>query len=211
MRTEDLIRAMSADTTARRPVETVLPGVVLLIAALAGFAFLGVMGVRADLGRALGDPLVIVKQLFPVLLAFGAFWASVRMARPETGPGPALAVLAAVPAMLGLAAIREALILPTEAWGMAFVGKSRVECLTFVIALSLPILAGSLWALRRGASVHPAASGALAGLLSGGTAASVYALYCTEDSPFFYGVWYALGILAVSALGALIGSRLLRW
>jgi hypothetical protein len=212
MKTDDLIRAMSADTTARQPVEAALPGAVLLIAALAGFVFLGEMGVRADLASALGDPLVIVKQLFPVVLALGAFWAVVRMSRPGSPvPAAALLVMATVPVALGFAAIYEAMILPQEAWGMAFVGKSRVECLTYVVTMSLPILAGSLWALRRGASLHPALSGALAGLLSGGTAASVYALYCTEDSPFFYAVWYMAGILAVTALGALLGSRLLRW
>jgi len=212
MKTDDLIRAMSADTTARKPVEEVLPGAVLLLAAMAGFVFLGEMGVRADLARALGNPDVIVKHLFPVVVALGAFWAAVRMARPgSAGPGAALLVLATVPVTLGFTAIHEALTLPQDAWGMAFVGKSRSQCLTYVVLMSLPILAGSLWALRRGASAHPALSGALAGLLSGGTAASVYALYCTEDSPFFFAVWYVIGILAVTALGAIIGSRLLRW
>jgi hypothetical protein len=212
MRTDDLIRAMSADTTARKPVEAVLSGAVLLIAALAGFVFLGEMGVRSDLARAITHPQVIVKHLFPVILALGAFWAAVRMARPGSeGPAAALLVLATVPVALGFTAIFEALTLPRDAWSMALVGKSRAQCLTYVVLMSLPILAGSLWALRRGASPHPTLSGALAGLLSGGTAASVYALYCTEDSPFFYAVWYMTGILAVTALGALLGSRLLRW
>lgn len=211
MRTDDLIRAMSADTTTRRPVEAVLPGAVLLIAALAGFLFLGGMGVRQDLARALGDPMVIVKHVFPVVLALGAFQAAVRMARPGSAPGPALALLAAVPAILGLAVIGEALSLPREIWTAAFVGHSRAVCLTFVTLMSLPILAGSLWALRRGASPHPTLSGALAGLLSGGVATTIYAFYCTEDSPFFYAVWYVTAILAVTALGALLGSRLLRW
>ncbi len=211
MRTDELIRAMSADTTRRAPVEAALSGAVLLIAALTGFVFLGEMGVRSDLARALGDPQLIVKHAFPVVLAFGAYLAAVRMARPGSGPGAALLVLASVPVVLGLAAIHEAMTLPRDAWGMALVGKSRVECLTYLVGLSLPILFGSLWALRRGASVRPALSGALAGLLSGGTAAAVYALHCTENSPFFYGVWYMAGILAVTALGALLGSRLLRW
>lgn len=212
MRTDDLIRAMSADTTARKPVEAVLPGAVLLLAALAGFVLLGEIGVRADLARALGDPLVILKHVFPVVLALAAFQAAVRMARPgSAAPRAALMVLATVPVALGFAAIHEALTLPREAWGMAFVGKSRVECLASVVTMSFPILVGSLWALRRGASLHPALSGALAGLLSGGTAAAVYALHCNEDSPLFYAVWYMAGILAVTALGALAGSRLLRW
>ncbi len=39
----------------------------------------------------------------------------------------------------------------------------------------------------------------------------VYSIHCTEDSPLFYAVWYMLAILGASALGALLGSRLLRW
>jgi hypothetical protein len=77
--------------------------------------------------------------------------------------------------------------------------------------MSLPLLAATLWALRRGASTRPALSGALAGLLSGGAAATVYAVHCPEDSPLFYASWYVLAILGATALGALLGARLLRW
>ena len=65
-------------------------------------------------------------------------------------------------------------------------GQSNGQCLVFISLMSLPLLAGTLWALRRGASTRPALSGALAGLLSGGAAAVVYSLHCTEDSPLFY-------------------------
>ena len=75
----------------------------------------------------------------------------------------------------------------------------------------MPLLAGTLWALRRGASTRPALAGAVAGLLSGGAAAAIYAVHCTEDSPLFYAVWYSLAILAVTGLGAALGSRVLRW
>ena len=45
----------------------------------------------------------------------------------------------------------------------------------------------------------------------GGLATAVYAFHCTEDSPLFYAVWYVLAILAVTAVGALVGARALRW
>ena len=77
--------------------------------------------------------------------------------------------------------------------------------------MALPLLAGTLWALRGGASTRPALTGAVAGLLSGGAAAVVYSMHCTEDSPLFYAVWYVLAILAVTVAGALLGSRVLRW
>ena len=77
--------------------------------------------------------------------------------------------------------------------------------------MSLPFLAATLWALRRGASTRPGLSGALAGLLSGAAAATVYAVHCTEDSPLFWSFWYVLAILFATALGALLGARVLRW
>ena len=82
-------------------------------------------------------------------------------------------------------------------------GQSNGQCVAFISLMSLPLLAASLWALRRGASTRPALSGALAGLLSGGAAAAVYAVHCTEDSPLFYAFWYVLAILGATALGAL--------
>ena len=76
-------------------------------------------------------------------------------------------------------------------------GSSNGQCLFFIGVMALPLLAGTLWALRRGASTRPGLSGALAGLLSGGAAAVVYSMHCTEDSPLFYAVWYVLAILGV--------------
>ena len=38
-----------------------------------------------------------------------------------------------------------------------------------------------------------------------------YAMYCPTDSVAFVTTWYALAIAVCAALGALLGSRLLRW
>jgi hypothetical protein len=54
-------------------------------------------------------------------------------------------------------------------------------------------------------------AGAAAGLASGATAAMVYCLHCPEMSPAFVGVWYVLGIAAMTLVGALIGPKVLSW
>jgi hypothetical protein len=36
-------------------------------------------------------------------------------------------------------------------------------------------------------------------------------VHCTEDSPLFWSFWYVLAILFATALGALLGARVLRW
>jgi hypothetical protein len=65
--------------------------------------------------------------------------------------------------------------------------------------------------LRHGAPARPALAGALAGLISAGFAATLYASNCTDDSPLFVATWYPIAIAMVSAAGALIGSRMLKF
>ena len=54
-------------------------------------------------------------------------------------------------------------------------------------------------------------TGAIAGLLSAGLAATLYASHCTDDSPLFVATWYTIAALVVAGLGAGIGARVLRY
>ncbi len=77
--------------------------------------------------------------------------------------------------------------------------------------LSLPVFAGTLWAMRGLAPVQPVRAGAAAGLLAGAVGALIYALHCPEMEAPFLGSWYLLGMLIPGAAGAALGPRLLRW
>jgi hypothetical protein len=77
--------------------------------------------------------------------------------------------------------------------------------------LALPLLAAALIGLRHGAPARPAVAGAVAGLLSAGLAATLYASHCTDDSPLFVVTWYSIATALVAAVGALAGSRVLRF
>jgi hypothetical protein len=77
--------------------------------------------------------------------------------------------------------------------------------------MSLPLLAAALVGLRHGAPTRPAIAGAIAGLLSAGLAAILYASHCTDDSPLFVATWYTIAAALVTAVGALAGSRVLRF
>jgi hypothetical protein len=91
------------------------------------------------------------------------------------------------------------------------VGSNSKVCMTAVPLMSLPLLAASLLGLRHGAPTRPAVAGAMAGLLSAGLAATLYASHCTDDSPLFVATWYSVGTALMAALGALIGSRVLKY
>jgi hypothetical protein len=91
------------------------------------------------------------------------------------------------------------------------VGHNSMLCMSAIPVLSLPILGAAMVGLRHGAPARPAAAGAIAGLLSAGAAATLYASHCTDDSPLFVATWYTLAAGIVAGLGALIGRRVLRY
>lgn len=211
MRTEQLITVMAADERRDRPVPVALPLALAAAATAAAALFYGTMGIRPDLSEALAQVRVLAKQGFPIVLAVASFGAVLRLARPgEVLGGWSLALLVA-PVIVLVAFVITAASLPMSAWPAEIIGHSIAVCLTCIPLIGAPILAASLWALRRGASTRPVLSGAMAGLMSGAVSASVYAFYCTDDSPMFWGLWYLMGIGILTALGAWFGRRWLIW
>jgi hypothetical protein len=91
------------------------------------------------------------------------------------------------------------------------IGSNSRICMTVIPLLAVPVLVASLIGLRHGAPARPAVAGAIAGLLSAGVAATLYASHCTDDSPLFVATWYPIAIALVTAVGALAGSRVLRF
>jgi hypothetical protein len=90
-------------------------------------------------------------------------------------------------------------------------GHSAMLCPWRILVIGLPILAGAVWAVRGLAPTRLGLAGLAAGVAAGGLGAAIYALACNETSAPFLAVWYTLGIAALTGLGALFGSRLLRW
>uniref|UniRef100_UPI0018EBC830 NrsF family protein n=1 Tax=Bosea sp. ASV33 TaxID=2795106 RepID=UPI0018EBC830 len=64
---------------------------------------------------------------------------------------------------------------------------------------------------RRGAPVDRSLTGACAGLASAGLATIAYSLHCPDDAAPFLATWYTVATAIMTALGALILPRFLRW
>ena len=210
MRTDDLIAALSADTLPAPRVETRLTRAVPIALGLSGLAFLVFWGMRGDLAQALGS-MAVLKTLVPALLALCAAALALRLAHPAMpalGPGAAVGLVALGCGALfavdlgqnGIAGLRQALATP-----------SLYVCLGSIPLLALPLMAGCLWALSAGASLRPGWTGAVAGLLSGGAAATIYSLYCDKDMVLFAVPAYGTAIAVVTVIGAVVGARVLRW
>jgi hypothetical protein len=117
-----------------------------------------------------------------------------------------------IPAALLVAGISGEMMMPQRLPMMTrLVGSNSRTCLAAIPAMSLPLLAAALVGLRHGAPTRPAVAGAIAGLLSAGLAATLYASHCTDDSPLFVATWYTIATALVTAIGAVAGSRMLRF
>jgi len=152
-----------------------------------------------------------IKLVYAGALALAAGWLTARLSRPiarlSAPSRSTLAVLAAMVA-LGLSAWWAT---PVAERADALLGRSWVSCPWTVLALSLPSLAGVLWAVRGLAPTRPRAAGFAAGLLAGAVGAFGYALSCPEPAVSFVAVWYTSGIVLTALAGAALGPRVLRW
>jgi hypothetical protein len=212
METDQLIRTLAADNANRaRPVGFVLALALLVAAPVSVAIFFAELGVRPDVMTAMRNPFFDLKFAVTLALAISAIAVSLHLSRPEASLR-GWAWLLVIPVALLAAGIAGEMMMPQRMpMMMRMVGKNSMVCLTAIPAMSLPLLAAALAGLRHGAPARPAVAGAIAGLVSAGLAATLYASHCTDDSPLFVAAWYTLATALVTAIGALAGSRVLRF
>jgi hypothetical protein len=212
MNTDQLIRSLAADNSYHpRPVGFVLALALLAAAPVALLIFFAELGVRPDVMTAMHNPFFDLKFAVTLALASAAIIAGLHLSRPEAslrGYG----WLFVIPAGLLAAGISGEMMMPQRLPMMErLVGHNSKICMTAIPLISLPLLIASLVGLRHGAPTRPAVSGAIAGMLSAGLAATLYASHCTDDSPLFVATWYTIATAVVAAVGAFVGPRVLRF
>lgn len=140
------------------------------------------------------------------LLALGGFLALRHQGVPGSDRRASLAILPGI-AVLALLAL-------CDRSGFPVLGRDALSvpiCYLAVSGASLPALAALFAVLRRGVVTRPMAAGAAAGLLAGALGAMAYAIACKNNGALFVFIWYGLAIASVTALGAALGRRFLRW
>jgi len=211
MKTDDLISSLTADHS-WRPQPVWLGLLASLIAALpfSIAVFMMRLGVRPDIGTSVHNPFFDFKFVVTLALASATAALVLHMSRPEASLKGWIWLLAVPAGLLGIGIAVDLTMPQRSTWTTRLVGSNSTFCLTWIPMMSIPLLAGALLTLRRGATTRPAVTGALAGLLAAGVAATLYAAHCPDDSPLFVATWYTLASLLVAAVGALIGSRVLK-
>jgi hypothetical protein len=213
MKTDELVTLLATGTEAvdpRAPVRRCAIAVAggILVAALIMAAWLGV---RASLVQDLALPMLWIKFAFVASLAAGGWIAIMRVGRPGAmlgGVAPAL--LAPVLAMWVLAAVALYGAEPGQRAALVF-GQTWSACPFNIAALSLPVLVAVLWGMKGFAPTRLRLAGAAAGLAAGAAGALVYTFHCPELAAPFLGLWYVLGMLVPTAIGAIVGPLVLRW
>jgi hypothetical protein len=212
METDQLIRTLAADTEQRAwPVGLVLAVTLLAGVLVSTIMFSVILGVRPDAMTAMHNPFFDLKFAVTVALASSAIAVGLHLSRPEAALR-GWAWLLVMPLVLLGGGIASEMMLPQRVPMMTrLIGSNSRLCLAAIPLLSLPPLAAALIGLRHGAPTRPALTGAIAGMLSAGLAATLYALHCTDDSPLFVATWYTIATALVAAIGGLAGARVLRF
>ena len=214
MRTDELINTLVADHAVQPRPKPVGQGLVMAIIgglAISSALFSLTLGVRPDILSALSTWRFDLKLSANLVLLIAAAWVALRLSSPTTIPLSAMRALL-VPALLLFAAvIYELVTVPASEWPSRAMGVNGVMCLVSIISLSVLPLTATIYALRQGAPTSPAVMGAMGGLLAGALGATVFAMHCTNDSPLFVAIWYALAIGLMSMFGLVVGRHALRW
>ncbi|TDY22015.1 hypothetical protein B0G81_2284 [Paraburkholderia sp. BL6665CI2N2] len=215
MRTDDLVRLLATGITpvesgsANRRLSASLP----IAAAGAGATMLtiAVFGIRPDLGAVVRTTIFWEKLALPLCIAIGALIATARLARPGAKVGAGWLIMALPVLAVWIAAILTLVAATPQDRLPAILGHSWRSCPFNILLLAAPGFVAVFWAVKGLAPISLRLAGASLGMLASSIATVAYCFHCPEMNPAFWSVWYVAGMLLPSALGAILGPKLLRW
>ena len=213
MMTEELISKLVAEAkpVPCRAMEMRLGKGILIGAVFTLVLVVLLLGIRPDISAA------SMSAVFWIKIAYGGAYAAIgvmflrQLARPCTRAIKGVALLAIPTALLSLLVANELLAAWRTGDASALAFASGWSCTLLIVALSIPLMAGIVWAFGEFAPSKLKAAGAAAGLTAGGLAAVFYSLYCVEVSATYLWTRYTVALAATSMIGALAGPRLFRW
>lgn len=171
----------------------------------------GTIGLLPNLSGALASPKFWIKLGFVACLAIASIAAVSRLSRPGVRLGYVRIALAVpVIAIWGLALTVLAGAAP-EQRDELLLGHTWTSCPGLIAMLSTPLFVANIWAMRGLAPTHLRLAGGCAGLLAGAIGACIYCFHCPEMEAPFIATWYVIGIFIPTAVGIVLGPRLLRW
>ncbi len=203
MKTEDLVALLS---TGAEAVDLRLPSRRWLLALAGGalIAFLltaGLLKLNPALWHQTSKPMFWVRESYCAVLGVLGVITVVRLARPGLRLGLVpMGIPVAVIAMWVLAVVTLVAASPQNR-ARLILGHTAGVCPFLIALVAAPLLIALLWVMR---SLAPTR-------LPRSIDALIYTLHCPELAAPFLAIWYLLGMLIPTAIGAWLGPRLLRW
>lgn len=211
MKTDDLIHMLA---TQAGPVQkglfarSVLPAAALALgfSALMTWLIFGwvPMGMLSMAGMQLKLAYVAILAIAGGLLLF-------RLGKPGLSTRAQQLAVLALPLGMMLYGAMGYILTPEDQKATALWGHSYLSCPWTITILSVPGLLAAFWAASKMAPTRIRLTGAACGFFAGALGAAGYAFACSEVAAPFVASWYTLGISLVTALGALLAPRFIRW
>lgn len=213
MKTQELIELLARDacvkpspSVTQRFAFRLLPGWALVVA-LVAFMW----GLNPDFRALLGSSSGLFKLIWLTMLGLTAWVWLQRLARPAGKTRVAGSVVLLATATMPLLGAVQWMNAGEGSRAWLWQGQSWSTCTITIVGLALPLVGILFWVLRDMAPTRPRAAGAAAGLTAGAWSAMAYAMHCPEIAFTFVALWYGSSLLAMTALGAWLGGRWLRW
>lgn len=213
MRTEDLIEQLAREV---QPVQRLRPVAVrtvgwAVLAALSLGVVLFLMGVRRDLGEVYDDPGFALEAALLIVTALsaavGALIVSIPGAERSAGVRwiPVTAAAASVLWVAGDMALAAASGAPTGRLTFAWHCVYKTASVAAVPGIALFMM------VRRAAPLQAGWAGMLAILATAAVGVLGANVICPTDRPLHMLVWHVAPLMVLAALGAALGTWLLRW
>lgn len=209
MKTDDFIRELAALAPPPPPKRSSLIIYGLAGLTLAGAAFIGIGGVRPDIGDA--------SFATGLKIAFGAVAALAMLPLMSRITEPSLRVRHAAAWPVLLLALSTAITIAGLAmtaepmrWTLWTTGGVP-DCLWQIPLIAAPTGAALILGVRRFAPTRLVIAGLAIGAIAGALAAIPYSLFCPIDFAPYVATWYTAAFAICAALGAIVGARFLRW
>jgi hypothetical protein len=213
MKTDDLVSLLAnqaAAVDARAGLRRL--ALALGMASLAAIALTTtVLGLNPSLLQDATTSMFWVKELFCGVLSVAGVVTVARLGRPGRPVGKAPIAVGAPLCAMWLLAAMVLFTSPPANRAALVMGQTALVCPLLIALVSTPMFIAFVWLMRSLAPTRLRVAGAAAGFAAGAIGALVYSLHCPEYAAPFLGLWYVLGMLLPTLVGALAGPRLLRW
>jgi hypothetical protein len=213
MKTEDLVSLLSTGAEAVDLRQTSRRWL-LALAGGASIAFLltaGLLKLNPALWLETSKPMFWVRESYCVVLGVLGFISAVRLARPGLRLGLAPMGIPVVVIAMSVLAVATLVAASPQNRARLILGYTAAVCPFLIALVAAPLFIAFLWVMRSLAPTRLRWAGAASGFTAGSIGALVYTLHCPELAAPFLAIWYLLGMLIPTAIGAWLGPRLLRW